>query len=210
MDKFREFKTLAQKGEWKNYDFILIILTIIFLLSLGIICIYGTIYSSFTIKKNPNWANSLLYQNYLKGMNFLAAPFALGLVVFLGLCIPKRLLPRQLLLKATGITLSITVVISFSFGLISGISFILLIGTIIQIILIFLLILGKSLHFEKKGFLPPLGSSLLHLGYVIIIGDLALFQNSTLHIPLFWLATFLIGIGMLLSFYGKELEKFFS
>jgi hypothetical protein len=50
---------------------------------------------------------------------------------------------------------------------------------------------------------------LLHLGLVLFIFDFIVFNGSPWHITIFWVVVPLVGLGMLFSFYDKELARIF-
>lgn len=190
----------------KNYDYVLVIITIGLLVALGFIFIYGAGYSYLTSKGNPNWTATSLHQAYLDKMNKLALPLALGLVVALGLCIPKRIVPRNLLLQMTLALLAMASVLAWSRGTKVGLGFLLITGALVQTGVVGLTLAGsKILRFEHQGFFVQLGSALLHLGIAVFLVDIVLLQATSFHIAIFWLATVLIMAGSALSFYSEEL-----
>lgn len=195
----------------KRYDFILIILTIIVLVSIGLISVYGTVYSYTLSISNPNWTSTWLYQEYLNKMNYYAYPFIAALIILLGLCIPKRIISRHILIYVnilTAITMiALGLLIDYSFSL----GFLLIVSMVIQLFVVLGLFLkSKSLNFEKEGFFAQIGSSLLHLGFIIFVYAFVLLQNSSLHLTIFWISTFLIISGTIFSFYNRELSKIFK
>lgn len=192
----------------KNYDYILIIITIGLLVALGLIFIYGTGFSFLASKSNPAWTATLAYPKYLDSMNQLALPFALGLVVVLGLCIPKRIIPRSALLWANGFLVLLALLLAWLFDLKVGLGFLLITALLLQAVVVILVLAGsKDLRFEQQSFFVQLGSALLHLGLIVFVLDIVLLQKSAYHLFLFWLATFSITVGSALSFYSDELTR---
>ena len=69
---------------------------------------------------------------------------------------------------------------------------------------------SKSLNFQTEGFYSQLGSGLLHLGTVLFLYDVLILSVSDIsHALVFWSATALITLGMILSFYQKEWSSLF-
>ena len=189
----------------KHLNFILILLTVIILSVIGIIFIIGTIYGSI---QAPNWETTAIYQVYLDKMNVAVMPFVVSLLVVLGLCIPKRLFAGPDLLKINGALLGAALAVSIFTTAKTGLIFLLLIASIIQLIVIAFTIVGsKRLKFERPGFFLQIGSAFLHLGLVIFLFDFIALGDHPDHLLFFWIATTLIGIGMIFSFYSQELAK---
>ena len=108
----------------KNYDYYLIIITSIALMMIGLVCVFGVWYSYDLYTTNPNWQSTMQYPEYINMMNMYVYPFVLVLLLSLGLCIPKRIVPRTSLIKATFVILLLTLVASVVGGIEIGISFI--------------------------------------------------------------------------------------
>ncbi|HEY3374434.1 MAG TPA: hypothetical protein VGK02_05150 [Candidatus Aquicultor sp.] len=189
-----------------TYDFVLAAATVVILIALSLISVYGTIQSWINSVMNPLWTQTLLYPAYLQQMNGYAFPFAVALILVLCMCIPKRFVPRSYLVQSSLILLSISILTGFAWGFSTGLAFFLLISGVIQTIVLVLLI-GKSdrLAFEREGFLVQLGSSLLHLGFVVFAIDLLVVKDMRNHLAVFWFSTGLITVGCVLSFYAREL-----
>ncbi|HEX21492.1 MAG TPA: hypothetical protein ENH19_02415 [Actinobacteria bacterium] len=188
----------------KNLNFFLILATVIILTAIGISFFVGTVYSS---TQAPNWTGTPLYQTYLDKMNVAVLPFAVALIVVLGICIPKRLFKDADLLKVNGLLLGITFLIAITIDAKTGIGFLFIAAALIQLVVIALTFVGsKRLSFERTGFFLQLGSALLHLGLVIFFFDFLLLADNPDHLTVFWVATLLIGLGMLFSFYSQELN----
>ncbi|MCK4777167.1 MAG: hypothetical protein KAS39_02245 [Actinomycetia bacterium] len=191
----------------KNWDFILVIITILLLTILGVISFGGTFYSYFVSLEQPDWTSTFLYQNYLTFMNYLAAPFALGIVIVLGLCIPKRVIPPKYSIYITTGIISLFALFSIIFNLKFGLGFLLLVSMFFQLFIFYLFFKQPGgLKFEKKGFIIQFGSLLLHLGIITLISDIILLQNSLYHLDIFWISTALIMMGTFFSFYPTEVE----
>jgi len=63
---------------------------------------------------------------------------------------------------------------------------------------------SKNLYFHKKGYWMRLGSSLIHLGLILFVLDLLLYERKTLHLLLFWITTGASVAGMLFCFYAES------
>ncbi|MCL7411458.1 MAG: hypothetical protein P1P69_04925 [Methanosarcinaceae archaeon] len=199
---------LSSNFNLKNYDYYLILATSFALLLIGIVCVFGVWYTYDLYTTNPDWQSTIQYPEYISMMNLYVYPFILVLLLSLGLCIPKRIVPRTELIKATGIILLLTLIASFIGGIELGMSFILLMSIAVQAVVFVLTIMKSgSLTFEREGHLIQIGSSLLHLGTVLFIFDFASMRDSVYHIPIFWVVTLLIGIGTFMSFYPSEISK---
>lgn len=188
----------------KHFNFILILVTVMILATIGILFIIGTVYSSV---QAANWTETSGYQDYLVKMNMGVLPFVIALLVVLGLCIPKRLFSGMTLLKVNGTLLAATLLIAGVSGAKVGLGFLLLTAAALQMAVIGLTLAGsKRLSFERAGFFLQIGSAFLHLGLVIFLFDFMLLADSASHLFVFWTATALIGLGMTSSFYSQELS----
>jgi|Deesub1362A_J573_1020465.scaffolds.fasta_scaffold02496_11 hypothetical protein len=195
----------------KKWDFWLVIITVILLFSLAFISLVGTFYSWVKSVSKPEWTKGFEYVSYLKKMNLAAAPFALGILAVLGLCIPKRLAKVfylvLLTLASVGVFFAASLLLSWKSGLII---FILLLSAI-QIVYIFLYFSARGIFlFEKKGFCNQLGSLLLHLGFTLLILELILGEVLLKFISLFWATFFIILLGLVFTFFSEEISKLLS
>lgn len=192
----------------KNYDYYLILATSFALLLIGVVCVYGVWYSYDLYTTNPNWQSTIQFSEYIGMMNMYVYPFVLVLLLSLGLCIPKRIVPRTALIKATAVILLLTLIASVVGGIGLGTTFILLMSIAVQTVVLVLTIMKSgALTFEREGYLIQVGSSLLHLGTVLFIFDFASMRDSVYHIPVFWVVTLLIGVGTFMSFYPSEISR---
>jgi hypothetical protein len=69
---------------------------------------------------------------------------------------------------------------------------------------------SSNLNFHKKGYWVRLGSSLIHLGIILFILDLLLYERKTLHLVLFWITTASSIAGMIFSFYAESVVNLIS
>jgi hypothetical protein len=193
---------------WKNWDFSLFILTIFALLILGLISLGGAFYSWWLSMQNPNWTSSLRYLNYLETMNWLAAPFAIALAVLIAFCIPRRIFTPQPLLIVVGVMGLVSLATGITISLKVGIGLLLIGASLLDVSLLFFIFANpQRLRFERTGTLVQVGSALLHLGFIIILIDIALLQKSPYHISIFWFATILAVLGTALSFFASEISQ---
>lgn len=189
----------------KTYDFYLMILTSAVLAVIGLVCLYGIGYYTYTNETMPGWTETALYGQYIDNMNQLIYPFVVLLLVTLGLCIPKRIVPRQsLLVSGIGI-LAVTLLIALVTDIGTSLAFLLATSIVVQAAVMVLTMLGRGgLTYEREGYFVRTGSSMLHLGTVIFVFDFVSMRSNELHIPVFWVATILITAGTVLSFYPGE------
>ncbi|MBN1133986.1 MAG: hypothetical protein JXA38_03545 [Methanosarcinaceae archaeon] len=192
----------------KNYDYYLILATSAVLFAIGLVCVLGVWYSYGVFTMNPDWQGTVQYPTYINLMNMHVYPFVLVLLLALGLCIPKRIVPRTSLIKVTACILVFTLVISIAYSIEAGIAFILLMSIAVQaVVLVLTLIKSGALTFDREGHMIQVGSSLLHLGTVLFIFDFASMWESTYHIPVFWVVTLLLTMGLLISFYPSTISR---
>jgi hypothetical protein len=142
---------------------------------------------------------------YMNQMNSVVAPFIICLILLLGICVPKRLLPTNWLNRAAMLLLAGAAVTGLIWGVRTSLLFILFTSLALQLVVLFLAAFGsKSLHFHKKGYWVRLGSSLIHLGLILFILDLLLYKQKNLHLFLFWITTVTSVLGMGFSFYAES------
>ncbi|MDF1531638.1 MAG: hypothetical protein P1P72_04875 [ANME-2 cluster archaeon] len=200
--------TLKLKMKPRTYDFSMMLLTTAVLAIIGLVCLYGIGYYTYTTETTPGWTETPLYGDYIDSMNQYIYPFVVLLLVVLGLCIPKRIVPRQsLLASGTGI-LAVTILIALVTDIGSSLAFLLAVSIVVQTAVMVLTMLGRSgLTYEREGYFVQTGSSMLHLGTVVFVLDFVSFRTSDLHLSIFWVATILITVGTLLSFYPGEVGR---
>jgi len=189
-----------------TYDLFLILATIAVLCIICFICMYGMVhFKAARIQLLPA-PQKLLYLNH---MNRLVAPFVIGLVFLIGICIPRRLLSdRRLMWANAGF-----IVLIFACGVWSGIRaalmVTLLVSLMLQSVVLVLAIAGSSrLKFETRNYWVRVGSCLIHLGLVLFVLDILSHNRPGLHTVLFVLTTVSSMVGMLLCFYAGPLADF--
>jgi hypothetical protein len=190
--------------KYKNYDYNLISLTTLILLMIGAVSLYGITYYNY-LAVDSQWTKTAQYSQYIDEMDSYLYPFLLLLLISLGMCIPKRLFEQDILLKFSGITLGMTVILTLFSDIETGLGFILTLTTVIQsIVLIMTIKKSKSIRFEKEGYVVRVGSSLLHLGLVLIILNFVSLRDSPFHLLIFWFGVIFITIGNVFSFYPEK------
>jgi hypothetical protein len=189
----------------KNYDYYLIILTTLILFSIGAVSLYGITYYNY-LAVDSRWTQTAQYGQYIDEMNSYLYPFLVFLLISLGLCIPKRLFEQDILIKFSAIILGITMIITVFSDFEKGLGFILAVMTVVQTIVLAMTIRkSKSIRFEKEGYIARIGSSLLHLGFVIIILNFVSLRDSSFHLLIFWIGVVLITVGNVFSFYPEKI-----
>jgi hypothetical protein len=196
----------------KSYDYLLVIMTVIILLAIGVISLYSIGYYHQATLEDPQWTGSSKHVSYLEMMNKISFPAVLLLIVALGMCIPKRVVPREALNRISAFILGATVLLYAVRDISWALGFLLITAIGIQSASLTLTLLKRGrLVYEKEGYLVQLGSALLHLGVLILILDIALLREHALHISIFWIATILVLLGMFFSFYGRtDLSRWLS
>ncbi len=203
-ETFKEY--IRQNFQRQKYDYYLIIATALILFAVGIVCVYGI--SDYNYLASPDWTNTIQYTNYIDDMNSYLYPFLVLLLITLGLCIPKRLFETYFLIKFSAMVLGATLVLTYLYGIETGLGFILAIMTGVQsIVLVLTLRKSKIIRYEKEGYVSRVGSSLLHLGVVVLIFDFVSLQDSSFHIAIFWLGTVFVIAGSIFSFYAHNISK---
>lgn len=194
----------------QRYDYYLVISATLILFAIGAVCVYGIAYYDY-LSSNPDWARSAQYAFYIDDMNSYLYPFLVLLLIILGLCIPKRLFEKNILMKFSAFLLGATLFLTFLSGIETGLGFLLAVITAMQgIVLVLTLKKSKSIRYEKEGYVGRAGSSLLHLGLVLLIFNFVALRESQIHIPIFWVGMILITAGNILIFYPEKISKVFS
>lgn len=191
-----------------SYDFYLILATAVVLAIISAICIYGMFYF-----KNAQIQNMqpMVKAQYMDTMNTVVSPFIICLILLLGICVPKRLLPTRLLnWFAVGLIVVVGIV-AYLYGVIIALKVNLMVALVVQCIVLCLAIAGNQyLNFEKKGYWVRVGSSSIHLGIILFILDLFFYTHQRLHLALFWVTTVSTVIGMCGCFYSEALAQWFK
>lgn len=188
-----------------SYDFYLILATAAVLFVISAICVYGMFYFKLAQIHQMEPAAKMAY---MKGMNTVIAPFLIGLILLLGICIPKRLLPTKWLNIFSGFLLVSSILVGLIWKVQTALLWVLFISLALQLVVLAMAISGsETLHFEKKGYWVRIGSCLIHLGLILFVLDLFYYQQQTLHLVLFWITTIATALGMLFCFYAESVVE---
>ncbi|MBU1709211.1 MAG: hypothetical protein KKE17_04320 [Proteobacteria bacterium] len=184
-----------------SYDFNLILATAVVLFIISAISIYGMFYFKFAeIHQMPPATKSL----YMHNMNKAVTPFILALILLLGICVPKRLLPVVWVNRFAVFLVAAAVLCGIFLDWKTAILTVLIASLILQTIVLFMAVAGsEKLNFIKKGYWLRVGSSLIHQGLILFILDLLLYRYHTLHLVLFWFTTISTVVGMIFCFYSE-------
>jgi hypothetical protein len=190
----------------KSLDYALILATVGVLFALSVLCVYSMFAFKFAAVQQLAPAAKLAF---LERMNRLVAPFIVALILLLGICIPKRLLPTRVLgwfaaaLAVAGVSLSAWL------GIRAGLLAVLTASLLLQLLVLGMALAGSErLNFARSGYWLRIGSSLIHLGLILFVLDLLLYRHLALHLFLFWVTTAASVLGMLCSFYAPGLVRF--
>ena len=185
-----------------SYDYYLILATTVVLFIISAICICSMFYFKL---ENIQQLPMTVKAGYMNNMNTVMAPFLIALIVLLGICVPKRLLPSVWLNRFSAVLVLLAVIISIIWNVKVGLAFVLIVSAVLQVVVLLMALAGsKSLNFEKTGYWIRVGSSLLHLGLIMFILDVFFYRYPGLHLILFWVTTVSTTIGMAVCFYADS------
>ena len=153
----------------------------------------------------------LVKAQYMDSMNRIISPFIICLILLVGICVPKRLLPTKPLNWFTLALVVVLACVAFGYDILTALKVNLVIALAVQLVVLFLALIGSQyLNFEKKGYWIRVGSSAMHLGIILFILDLFYYKNPSLHLALFWVTTIATVIGMCGCFYAESIVGFFK
>jgi hypothetical protein len=188
-----------------NYDFYLILATTVVLFIISVICIYGMFYFKLA---QVNQLETVAKVDYMNTMNSVLAPFLIALIVLLGICVPKRLLPTVWLNRFSVMLVVFAIVAGFLGDVKLSLVLVLLVSLVLQVVVLIMACAGSTeLNFEKKGYWVRVGSSLLHLGLIVFVLDFFFYRSLTLHLVLFWITTVSLFLGMVFCFYAESFSR---
>lgn len=194
---------MKKKG---SLDFYLVLATVAVLFVISSICIYGMFY--FKLAQIQQLA-PVAKLDYMNRMNSVIAPFIITLILLLGICVPKRILPALWLNRFAVALAVIAGGVSLWLGVKTGLVVVLAASLMLQLIVLALAVGGSQLlYFEKSGYWLRLGSSLMHLGIILFVLDLFFHQYQLLHLILFWVTTGAMVLGMIFCFYAQGVVQF--
>lgn len=186
-----------------KWDYYLILVTAALLAAIGALCVYATVI--YTYSSSPLWTMGPDYERYVEEMNRYAYLPVVLLLIVLGLCIPKRVVPRELLFRFSAGILAATLLLVMAAGLETSLAFLLGIALALQACVLFLTLRKSRLVvFERRGHTVQVGSSLLHLGVVLFILDFVALRESGMHIGIFWVSALLMTGGTAVSMFGDK------
>jgi len=168
------------------WDFALMMATVVLLGALGVQSLVGTLYAWWAYRTVPGW-ESTGYPGFVAAMNAVAAPLAVALVLVMGLCVPKRLFERRVLLWVS----VLGVAIGTGAGILArsvqaGLSVYLGLAALLQVAVVVLTVAGAGgLAYMSEGRVAKAGSGLLHLGFILFALTVVAWQESPLMLPAF-------------------------
>lgn len=188
-----------------SYDFYLILATTVVLAAISLICVGAMFqFKAAAIHTLPPEAKVA----WQEGMNNLVAPFLIVLLVLLGICVPKRLLPTVWLNRFAILLIVAATLVGYRFGVKSGLLVILCVALGLQMAVLILALLGSErVNFTTKSYWGRVGSSLVHLGLVLFVLDLFFYRLPGLHLLLFWVTTAATTGGMICCFYAEGIAR---
>lgn len=190
------------------HDLRLIVATAVVLFLMALICIGAMFYFKLAqVQLLPGPQK----MGYLEAMNAVIAPFAIALVVLLGLCVPRRLLPSRWLAGYAAALIALAGVVTVACDVTAALACVLVLSAGLQAVVLGMTLAGSTrVHFEKTGYWVGIGSCLLHLGLILFVLDIFFHRIPPLHLGLFWATTVSTTLGMLLCFYADTVRRVFS
>lgn len=189
----------------RRWDFGLTVATVVILASIGVQSFVGTLYVWWAQRAIPSW-DVAGYPGFVAGMNAIAAPQVVALVVVMGLCVPKRLFDRTRLVWVSVAMVAIGLTVGLATGaLATGLAVYLLLAGSIQVAVVVMTVAGaRGPSYLTEGRLTKTGSGLLHLGFIVFAFVVVALQRSRFMLPVFALAALLMIAGTTLSFYASK------
>ena len=197
-------QTMRKKG---SLDYYLILATVAVLFVISVICIYSMFYFKMAQVQQMEPA---MKAAYMSKMNTAVSPFLIILILLLGICVPKRLLSTQWLVRFSVLLAVAALAVSFLQGIKMGLVIVLVAALALQVVVLIMALIGSErLNFTKKGYWVRIGSSLLHLGIILFVLDLFFYKQQSLHLVLFWITTITTVLGMTFCFYADSVVGLF-
>ncbi len=195
----------TRRADW---DFSLAAVTVGLLAALGAQSLAGTAFAWWAQRADPAWTETG-YPGFVGLMNAIATPLVFGLVVAMGLCVPKRLFARRVLIWVSAAMGAAGLVAWAVTGSVStGLAVYLIAAGAIQAAVAVMVVAGaRSLTFVREGRAVRLGSALLHLGFIGLGYVVVALQSSPWMLPAFALVFALCVGGSALTFYARPLPK---
>jgi hypothetical protein len=191
----------------RAWDFALTIVTIVVLGLLGVQSFVGTGYVWWAERSIPEWEAGPGYAAYVSLMNNIAAPLLVVLVVVMGLCVPKRLFSRKVLIAVSAVMVAVGAVTGIAMhSLVYGLAVYLALAALIQVAVVVLTVAGvRGPTYLTEGRLTKTGSGLLHLGFILFGIVIVALQTSSWMLPVFSASALLSIVGTALSFYAHRI-----
>lgn len=191
-----------------EYDYALAMATVGLVAAIGLLFVGGTLYTFFAASLDPYWTQSPMYASYVGSMNSYLLPLLVALVLTLGLCIPRRIFTRRALVAVSLTMLVATIALLLVVDLRAAWTFLLSVAAAVQVAVIIMTALqSKKVNYLQEGFLVRMGSAILHLGFIVLVAAFVLGLGISHQLAAFWVATALIMLGTVMSFYSKELTS---
>jgi hypothetical protein len=185
-----------------SLDYYLILATVGVLFAISAFCVYGMFYFKLAQIHQLPASEKIAYMNW---MNAVVSPFIIALILLLGICVPKRLLPTVWMIRLALVLFIVDVGVWFWLGGRIALVGVLVASLVLQLVVLGMAVVGSErLHFEKSGYWVRVGSSLVHLGIILFVLDVFFYKNQPLHLVLFWITTVASVLGMLFCFYSKN------
>jgi len=190
----------------RTWDFSLTVITVVLLGGIGVQSFLGTLYVWWAQRTIVGWEQGTGYADFVNTMNAIAAPQIVLLVIVMGLCVPKRLFSRTVLVGVSaGMLLAGLAVWAFTRSLSTGLAAYLALAGLIQIAVVVMTVAGvRGPSYLTEGRLTKTGSGLLHLGFIVFAFVVVALQTSSFMMPFFWAAAILTMVGTTLSFYADK------
>ncbi len=179
----------------QGYDFTLTLAAVILMFLLSLLCIGSMFYFKWAALQSVSPDVKIAFQDH---MNRLAAPLIGGIVLILGICVPNRILPLRWLNILTLLLGCAFFAVWLMFGWRWSLLLVLAVSAILQSVVLFLTLSGKKLNLRCEGYWAKVGSSLVHLGLILVCLCVIILNFIGFLAWLFWAATALIFVGLLL------------
>lgn len=193
-------------GTRVGWDFALMVATIALLVAIGVQTLGGTLYSWWAHDAIAGWEQGPGYAAYMRVMNAAAAPLVAGLVVVLGLCVPKRMFARRVLLAVSAGLVAFGIAAAvLGRSLETGMAAYLAAAALLQTVVVGVtLARGGGITYLTEGRGRRLGSALLHLGFIVFCFVVVALQGSpAVMLPVFFVSAILLAAGSAMSFYSR-------
>ena len=199
---------MDERPKRRNWDFILMMVTVGLLAALGVQSFVGTAYAWWAQRSDAAWELTG-YTDFANVMNAIAAPLVIALVVVLGLCVPKRVLTRTALAVVSVAMVAVGVAVwALTSDPAVGLGAYLVVASVLQLAVVVMTAVGSpSLVYLTEGRLTRIGSGLLHLGFLLFALVVVALQDSEWMLPVFFASAVLTVVGTTMSFYSRSFAR---